>query len=89
MKNINRIELLAQDRCLSSNTSSWLVLQSFHPPPAGFFLAVRLRHEKGARRPLVVMGIHQNTYLTRALRLRPGSVLLLVLALALCPVMLS
>ncbi|TNH86804.1 hypothetical protein CF139_14865 [Aeromonas hydrophila] len=39
MKNINKIELLAQGRCLLSNTSSWLVLQSFHPPSAGFFLS--------------------------------------------------
>ncbi|HAU4856008.1 hypothetical protein BS650_10165 [Aeromonas hydrophila] len=42
MKNINKIELLAQGRCLLSNTSSWLVLQSFHPPSAGFFLAAFL-----------------------------------------------
>ncbi|MGL6514161.1 hypothetical protein ACSZM2_09800 [Aeromonas hydrophila] len=42
MKNINKIELLAQGWCLLSNISSWLVLQSFHPPSAGFFLAAFL-----------------------------------------------
>ena len=37
-KNFNKIELLPKKRGLSGNTSSWLVLQSFHPPMAGFFL---------------------------------------------------
>ncbi len=37
MKNINKIELLPQERSLLSNTTSWLVLQSFHPLLAGFF----------------------------------------------------
>ena len=36
-KNINKIELLPQERSLLSNTTSWLVLQSFHPLLAGFF----------------------------------------------------
>lgn len=37
MKNINKIELLPQERSLLSNITSWLVLQSFHPLLAGFF----------------------------------------------------
>ena len=37
-KNFNKIELLPKMRGLLGNTSSWLVLQSFHPPMAGFFL---------------------------------------------------
>lgn len=37
-KNFNKIELLPKRRGLPDNTSSWLVLQSFHPPTAGFFL---------------------------------------------------
>ncbi len=36
-KNLNKIELLAKEQGLLGNTSSWLVLQSFHPPMAGFF----------------------------------------------------
>lgn len=36
-KNFNKIELLAKEPSLLGNTSSWLVLQSFHPPMAGFF----------------------------------------------------
>ncbi|QNF17470.1 hypothetical protein FT669_10875 [Aeromonas jandaei] len=36
-KNFNKIELLPKKRGLLGNTSSWLVLQSFHPPMAGFF----------------------------------------------------
>ncbi|VFB11486.1 Uncharacterised protein [Aeromonas salmonicida] len=40
MKNINKIELLPQERSLLSNTTSWLVLQSFHPLLAGFFFLV-------------------------------------------------
>ncbi|WP_139710097.1 hypothetical protein [Aeromonas allosaccharophila] len=38
LKNFNKIELLAKKPGLLGNTSSWLVLQSFHPPMAGFFL---------------------------------------------------
>ncbi|TNH91485.1 hypothetical protein CF137_21185 [Aeromonas sobria] len=38
-KNFNKIELLPKKRGLPGNTSSWLVLQSFHPPMAGFFLS--------------------------------------------------
>ncbi|QNF15500.1 hypothetical protein FT670_19875 [Aeromonas jandaei] len=38
-KNFNKIELLPKKRGLLGNTSSWLVLQSFHPPMAGFFLS--------------------------------------------------
>ncbi|MFM5872334.1 hypothetical protein ACET6Z_13965 [Aeromonas veronii] len=38
-KNFNKIELLPKKRGLPRNTSSWLVLQSFHPPMAGFFLS--------------------------------------------------
>lgn len=37
-KNFNKIELLPKRWGLLGNTSSWLVLQSFHPPTAGFFL---------------------------------------------------
>lgn len=37
-KNFNKIELLPKKWGLPDNTSSWLVLQSFHPPMAGFFL---------------------------------------------------
>jgi hypothetical protein len=37
MKNFNKIELLPKKLGLLGNTSSWLVLQSFHPPMAGFF----------------------------------------------------
>lgn len=37
-KNFNKIELLPKMWGLPGNTSSWLVLQSFHPPMAGFFL---------------------------------------------------
>ncbi|TNJ12767.1 hypothetical protein CF113_19600 [Aeromonas veronii] len=36
-KNFNKIELLPKRWGLPGNTSSWLVLQSFHPPMAGFF----------------------------------------------------
>ncbi len=36
-KNFNKIELLPKVQGLLGNTSSWLVLQSFHPPMAGFF----------------------------------------------------
>ncbi|TNI01700.1 hypothetical protein CF135_21355 [Aeromonas veronii] len=38
-KNFNKIELLPKRWGLLGNTSSWLVLQSFHPPMAGFFLS--------------------------------------------------
>ncbi|RRA92443.1 hypothetical protein CF109_18615 [Aeromonas veronii] len=38
-KNFNKIELLPKRWGLPGNTSSWLVLQSFHPPMAGFFLS--------------------------------------------------
>ncbi|HDN9020624.1 TPA: hypothetical protein P2I16_002652 [Aeromonas salmonicida] len=55
MKNINKIELLLQELSLLSNTTSWLVLQSFHPLLAGFFFSGHgpvSVHRKGALRPL-------------------------------------
>jgi len=51
-KNFNKIELLPKMRGLLGNTSSWLVLQSFHPPMAGFFFrqtfALLHRHNMAA-----------------------------------------
>ena len=70
------------------------MLQSFYPPLAGFFLgptqAGPPETEKGPWGPfIIVMDEDQNTDLALALRLRPGSVWLLVSALAARPVMLS
>ena len=69
------------------------MLQSLHPPLAGFFLGpvYTARNREGALGPfiIIVIGKHQNTYLTLALRLRPGSVWLLVSVVAERPVMLS
>lgn len=64
------------------------------PAPGGFLLgptqAGPPETEKGPWGPfIIVMDEYQNTYLTLALRLRPGSVWLLVSALAARPVMLS
>ena len=60
-KNFNKIELLPKKQGLLGNTSSWLVLQSFHPPMAGFFLGKYLHaslsqsgHKKGAEAPLII-----------------------------------
>ncbi|MNP67512.1 hypothetical protein D3C76_1633550 [compost metagenome] len=70
-------------------------MQSFYPPRAGFFFVAGTAPfssiKKGAIQPLLhhCHFAYQNTYLTRALRLRPGSVWLLVLLVALRPVMLS
>ncbi|QET79552.1 hypothetical protein CF128_08645 [Aeromonas veronii] len=51
-KNFNKIELLPKRWGLPGNTSSWLVLQSFHPPMAGFFFrqtsALLHRHNMAA-----------------------------------------
>ena len=70
------------------------MLQSFYPPLAGFFLgptqAGPPETEKGPWGPfIIVIGTYQKTYLTLALRLRPGSVWLLVSVVAERPVMLS
>ena len=51
-KNFNKIELLPKRWGLPSNTSSWLVLQSFHPPMAGFFFC-----------PLITFLHHQDLHL--------------------------